>query len=74
MFSGGIGLVIASLVALFVPEPERKVQEPVEEDDCDDSSCSLSSSISEDKNLLTCFSDLLKRPVTKWMTISASLQ
>lgn len=74
MFSGGIGLVIAAMVYLFVPEPERKVQEPIEEDNDDDSSCSLSSAIDEEKNFLTCFSDLLKRPITKWMTVSASLQ
>ena len=71
IFSGVIGLIIASLVKIFVPEPARKVFEPVVEED--NESCSMDSlNIDEEKSLLTCFSDLLKRPITKWMTVAAS--
>jgi hypothetical protein len=72
MFSGCLGLVISAMVKIFVPEPARKVCEPIIEED--EESCSLDSlNIDEEVSLLTCFSDLLKRPITKWMTISASL-
>jgi len=71
MFSGVIGLAIAAMVKIFVPEPARKVCEPIIEED--NESCSMDSlNIDEEKSLLTCFNDLLKRPITKWMTVAAS--
>lgn len=75
MITGGIGMLVGTAVKLLVPEPKRKIKVPVvEEIDEDDDDCDISMTMDDDKNLLTCFKDLLKRPITKWMTFSASLQ
>ena len=67
MMSGGVGLLIAAAVKVFVPEPKRKIKPDEDDDECP-------YEIEANKPLLECFNDLMKRPVSKYMTYSAALQ
>ena len=65
---GGVGLVFGAAVRFLVPEPERKA-EYVEEFKTDEFVEQV-----EKPNLLTCFKDLLKRPVSRYLTVAASFR